>query len=270
MIPIFSVKSATRVLTAEREKPVPTVIVRMEKDMRHDRSPFLKGSKMNTTEKIKRTCAVAMFCALAYICVFAFRLVNIGGFLTFDAKDAVITVGALFFGPVSGLFTSLAVTFLEAITISTTGPWGFLMNFLSSAAFSVTASLIYKHRRKMSGAVLGLLASVTVTTALMVLANLFITPLYLGVSRSDVAAMLPTLLLPFNFLKSLLNASLVMLLYKPITTALKRSRLIRDKGTTHTVSKRLTVLSTALAFLILAGCIAALVLVWGGKFSLWK
>ena len=164
-----------------------------------------------TTEKIKKISAVAMFCALSFVCVFAFRLVNIGGFLTFDAKDAVMAVGAMFFGPVAGLIMSFAVTFLEAITISTTGPWGFLMNFMSSAAFTVIASAIYKKRRSMSGAVIGLISAVGVNTLLMIAANLFITPIYLGVARETVAAMIPTLLLPFNLIKSLLNASLVML-----------------------------------------------------------
>lgn len=211
-----------------------------------------------------------MFCALAFVCVFSFRLVSIGGFLTFDAKDAVMTVGAMFFCPVSGLVMSLAVTFLEAVTISTTGPWGFLMNFLSSAAFTVVASAVYKKRRSISGAVIGLLSAVAANTILMIAANIFITPLYLGVERQTVAAMIPTLLLPFNIIKSLLNASLVMLLYKPLTTALLKAKLISRKGTSAPLNKRDTVTASVIASLTLLACIAALVIIWGGKFSLWN
>lgn len=211
-----------------------------------------------------------MFCALSFVCVFAFRLVNIGGFLTFDAKDAVMAVGAMFFGPVAGLIMSFAVTFLEAITISTTGPWGFLMNFMSSAAFTVIASAIYKKRRSMSGAVIGLISAVGVNTLLMIAANLFITPIYLGVARETVAAMIPTLLLPFNLIKSLLNASLVMLLYKPLTTALIKAKLISRKGGTAPLKKRDTLIAVIIASLTLVACIAALVIIWGGKFSLWN
>jgi hypothetical protein len=43
-------------------------------------------------------------------------------------------------------------------------------------------------------------------------------------------AMLPTLLLPFNFAKALMNSAIVMLIYKPVVTALKRLNLVKTSG----------------------------------------
>ena len=47
-------------------------------------------------EKIKKLVLVALFAALAYVCMFVFRIKV--SFLTFDAKDAVMTVGSMFLG----------------------------------------------------------------------------------------------------------------------------------------------------------------------------
>ena len=93
--------------------------------------------------------------------------------------------------------------------------------------------------------------------------------LYMGVSRTDVAAMIPTLLLPFNLIKALLNASLVLLLYKPATTALRKARLVNSGSSNHMTYKT-TVITVIVSVVLLSACIAALVLILGGKFSLWK
>lgn len=221
------------------------------------------------SEKIKKLCAAAMFCALAYVCVLSFRIIRIGGFLTFDAKDAVMTLGAVIFGPVSGIVMTFIVTFLEAITISTTGPWGFLMNFLSSTSFVVIASLIYKYRRRMSGLIFGLIASTFVMSAVMIFANIYITPIFMGVTRAEVIAMLPTLILPFNVIKAILNASLVLLLIKPVSTALRKSRIIPPYSG-KPASKGATAAALIISSVLLGVCIALLILLLGGKFSIWK
>ena len=78
-------------------------------------------------------------------------------------------------GPIYGIAVSLIVSFIELITVSGTGFWGFLMNFISSAVFAATASFIYKLSGKLSGAFIGLGTSVVATTVVMVLMNIVIT-----------------------------------------------------------------------------------------------
>lgn len=218
----------------------------------------------SSLEHAKKLCAVGMFCALAFIVSFCFPIKV--QFLTFDAKDAVIAIGGMFFGPASALAMSCIVPFLEFITLSDTGLYGLIMNFLSSAAFSVTASLVYKYKRKMSGAAIGLISAVITTVAVMMVANIFVTPFYMGVSREAVISLIPTLLLPFNATKSVLNASLVLLLYKPFTTALKATGLVpkADKSKTSPI---VTVFTVIAAILLLAAAITVYIFVLGGSFS---
>ena len=129
-------------------------------------------------EHIKALSAVGLFCALAYVCCVLFHFK--AGFLTFDLKDAVMTVGAMIFGPVYGVAMALIVAIIEGITISSTGVYGFIMNVLSSVTFVGIASVVYKLRRTMSGAVIGIAAASLSTVAVMMAANVLITPFYMN------------------------------------------------------------------------------------------
>lgn len=194
---------------------------------------FIFGGFMENQNKrqgaldVKPLVGMAMFAALAYGVTFVFRIPV--QFLTFDAKDAVLTIASFIYGPISAIIMSLIPAFIEFITISSTGFWGFLMNFASSACFSFTAAVIYKYKRSLNGAIIGLYASVLATTALMMLLNILITPIYMKVPRVVVIDLLPTLLLPFNFAKALMNSAITMLIYKPVSIAMKRARLINGR-----------------------------------------
>ena len=67
--------------------------------------------------------------------------------------------------------------------------------------------------------------------------------------------------LPFNLLKTALNATLTLLLYKHISSALQSARLLPKTDTAVTVKKRLPV--TAVSLMILA-TLVLLLLVWKG------
>lgn len=179
-----------------------------------------------TSLDIKKTASIAMLSALAFLARLVFKIPV--SFLTFDIKDTVIALGGLVFGPVSGVVIALVVSLVEMI-ISETGPIGFVMNFVSSAVFAGVASLIYKFKRTFNGAIIGLYSSVAATTAVMLLMNVILTPIYQGVPRSAVIAMLPTLFLPFNLAKTLLNAAIVMLIYKPVVVALRKAKILEGK-----------------------------------------
>ena len=174
----------------------------------------------------KKIASIAMLSALAFLARLVFKIPV--SFLTFDIKDSIIALGGMIFGPVSGVVIALLVSLIEMI-ISETGPIGFVMNFISSAAFAGTAALIYKFKRTFNGAIIGLFSAVGVTTAVMLIMNLLLTPIYQSVPVSVVIDMLPTLFLPFNFAKTLLNASIVMLIYKPVVIALRKARILEGK-----------------------------------------
>ena len=64
-----------------------------------------------------------------------------------------------------------------------------------------------------------------VKAGVVALCNL-IAPIYQGVPRNVVAAMLPTVFLPFNLVKGGMNMAATLLLYKPVVTALRKAGLV--------------------------------------------
>ena len=175
----------------------------------------------------KTVALLGMMCAIAFVA----KLVSsvfpmVSGFLSFDLKDVVIVITGFISGPLAAALVTVVVSFIEMITISSTGVIGFVMNVLQSCAFACTAAIIYHRDHKMKGAIIGLISGVLLTTAVMILWNWLITPLYMHVPRSMVVGMLVPVFLPFNLVKGGINATLAMLLYKPVVTALRKAKLV--------------------------------------------
>lgn len=197
-----------------------------------------------------RPATVGMLCAVAYAAVLLGKIIpDVIGFLSYDPKDVIVVIGGFIFGPMTSVIISVIVSFVEMITISATGPYGFVMNMVSTCSFAVPAALIYKNIHSMKGAVLGLAAGVAGVSVSMVLWNWIITPLYMKMDRAVVAAMLPTVFLPFNLVKGLLNASIAMLLYKPIVNGLRAARLI--EGAPEGKGRKINPAAAAAAALVL-------------------
>lgn len=222
------------------------------------------------SKKLKKTTATAVLCALAYLCTVLIKFPVM--FLTMDIKDSIIMLCTLFFGVPYGITAAVAVPLLEFLTISDTGIYGLIMNIISSVTLCIPVGLIYKYNKSIKGAVLGLVSSVLAMTAVMMVANLFITPYYMHVSQGDVVALIPTLLLPFNFVKGTLNAGIVLLLYKPLSRALKKSHLIvsekSDDLEKDKVNYKKTAIVSLIALAIVAISIVVIFVVLGGKISI--
>lgn len=177
--------------------------------------------------KVKKMVALAMLSAMAYVMVFLSKLIPFQiMFLHYDAKDVIITLGGLIYGPVAALIISVLVSFIEMITISGTGVWGFLMNVLSTCAFAIPVALIYRKKKNLPSACIGLVVGVIAMTVTMLIWNYIISPIYMGAPREQVAAMLVPVFLPFNLLKAGINAALTYILYKPVITALRKAGFV--------------------------------------------
>lgn len=218
-------------------------------------------AKMSSTRKITM---IAVLSAIAYVVMVVGRI-PVVMFLKYDPKDVIITIGGLIYGPLSAFIISLVVSFVEMITVSDTGPIGFIMNLLSSCAFACTAAVIYKRKKTIKSAMIGLVSGFLLATVAMLLWNYLITPLYMGYPREAVAAMLLPVFLPFNLLKWGINAALTMLLYKPLVKALRASNLIptREEQEIRGESKKLTMGVLLVSAAILITCILV-ILVWQG------
>ena len=185
----------------------------------------------------KKMVLLAMLAAVAFMLVALIRI-PVVLFLSYEPKDVIITIGGFLLGPMASFLISLVVALVEMVTISTTGPIGCLMNLLSSACFACTAAFVYKKKRSITGAVLGLVLGSVMMIATMLLWNWLITPLYMtGTSRSDIAAMLVPVFLPFNALKAGFNSALTLILYKPLVSALRKTGLIPKTSYKSTTAK---------------------------------
>ncbi|WP_343208709.1 ECF transporter S component [Anaerolentibacter hominis] len=219
---------------------------------------------MNTNAKTRKMTMIAMMCAIAYLMTVLVR-VPVVLFLKYDPKDVIITIGGFLFGPMVSFLISAVVSLIEMVTISDTGVIGCIMNFLSTCAFACTAAYIYKKKHSLKGAVMGLLAGCVMMTAVMLLWNYLITPLYMGYPRDKVVELLLPAFLPFNLLKSGLNMAITLLIYKPVAGALRRAGLVapskageeagQGKKTGGLLVAGLILITCVLIFLALKGII---------------
>lgn len=213
--------------------------------------------------RTRRLVLLAMCSALAYVLMVAIRI-PIVLFLKYDPKDVILAFAGLLFGPLASAAVSAVVSLVEMVTVSDTGIIGLVMNILSSCSFACTAALIYRRRRTMGGAVLGLVAGALLQTAAMLLWNYLLTPLYMHQPREEIAAMLLPVFLPFNLFKGSTNAALTLLLYKPAIRALRRAHLVEAPAQPQAAAKRNTVgmLAAAAAFALV--CVLLLLLMKRG------
>ena len=176
---------------------------------------------------VKTMVSLGMLTGIAYVVMLLSKMLpSVNGFLDFDFKDVVICIGGFIFGPLSAAAISIVVALIEMMTISHTGPIGLIMNILATCSFCCTASYVYKRRHTKTGAIEGLALGVVCLVGVMLLWNYLITPIYQGVPRDVVAAMLPTVFLPFNLVKGGLNMAATLLLYKPVVSALRKTGLV--------------------------------------------
>lgn len=217
-------------------------------------------SKQKISAKYMTT--VAMFCAISFIAVLIGKLVpNVAGFLSYDPKDAVVVIAGFILGPAASVIVSAIVSLIEMLTISTTGPYGLIMNIVSTCAFAVPAAWFYRKYHTRKGAVEGLVIGTVIMVICMLIWNYVVTPFYMGVDRAIVAGMLLSVFLPFNLVKGGINAAITLLIYAPVVNTLRKAKLIEPStsGSKKTFSVGFTVFALAvlvtfvLLFLVLAG-----------------
>lgn len=201
--------------------------------------------------QIQRITLTAMFCALAFAMVALIRI-PVFLFLSYEPKDVIIVISGFILGPSTAAIVSVITSLIEMFTISDTGIIGFIMNVISTCCLACTASFIYKKKRTIVGAGLGLFLGIIIMTAAMILWNYAITPIYMGYPREAVVELLLPVFLPFNLIKGFLNSAFVFLLYKPIVTALRKAELLPPSNSSK---GKVNVPVIVLAVVIIITCI---------------
>ena len=213
---------------------------------------------MSRAKKITLIAAVAAM-AIVLTAIIRFPITSLP-FLKYDPKDVILTTAGFIFGPLVAILAAVIEVVVEMVTFSESGPWGAVMNIIATLSFSVIAAAIYHRKRTTKGAVLSLVCAVLSLTVVMALWNLVVTPIYTGFPRAEVIKLMPVII-PFNLIKGGVNAALIILLYKPIKSALAGAGLTEEvqtgKNATWNIIKMVS-------FVILLCLVALIVYMRGG------
>lgn len=225
---------------------------------KNDQHKFSSKPDRYTLFDVRTLTTMAMITALAYAVMSVCKLIpKVGGFLSLDAIDAVIGIGGFLFGPVAAVMMSVVEAFLEMITLSTTGWYGFVMNVLSTTLLICPAVIIYRHKGKTSGAAIGLAVGVVFRLLGMIVFNYIVTPMYFKMPRAAVVDLMP-MIAGFNAVKGVLNAALLMVLYPPVSKALRKIGLVApSKAQDGGEGRKFSYAPLIVSLVILAGAVVA-------------
>ena len=201
---------------------------------------FFKGNAM-TTKFIARTAIFAAFSIILYTIPFLkFSLPIFPGFLEIHLDEIPAFMAGFAYGPLSGFLVILVKTIVK-LPITGTAGVGELADFIYSTLFVLPATFIYKKKRTLKGALIGL----GVATVVQIIGASFITAFvmldaYSYLYHLPKAAILgmcqkinpavkdltwPFLLmvaLPFNALKDAIVVVVTALLYKRLRLLFKK------------------------------------------------
>jgi riboflavin transporter FmnP len=143
-------------------------------------------------------------------------------FLEYEPADIPILIATFAFGPLAGLIVTVIASVVQGFTVSAhSGIYGILMHIISASTYVFTAGIIYRAKHSRLGAGIALVCGVLVSAAVMIPANLVVTPIFMGVHVDAVKEILVPFIIPFNLIKSGANGAIVFFLYKPISKLIK-------------------------------------------------
>lgn len=174
--------------------------------------------------EVNKMSRLAMLAALSILLMFLVRfpLIPAAPFLEYEPGDIPALIAAFLFGPAAGVLVTLAVSIIQAFTVSAGSGWiGAIMHFIATGTMVAVAGYIYKKIHTQKGAVIALVAASISMTLVMIPLNLIFTTKFMNVPMEAVKAMIVPIIIPFNLLKASINSTLTFLVYKPIGRVLR-------------------------------------------------
>ena len=178
----------------------------------------------NLNPRTVKLAKMALMVAVATICTFFhFWILPMAPFLEIEVADVPILIAGFVFGPLAGLVIGVVSIGLHDLMIGpSSGFYGMIMHIIAASVFVLVSSFIYTRFKTKKWGLLALIIGGLCMTAVMIPANLIVTPLFMGVPVSAVKAMILPTLLPFNLLKMAINTAVVFLLYKRLSPFLHK------------------------------------------------
>lgn len=177
---------------------------------------------MNNTKKLT-TLGILGALSVLLVSIIHFPIFIAAPFLEYDPADIPILIGTFLFGPFSGFLLTVVVSFVQGFTVSaSSGIIGVVMHIVSTGTFVLIAGNIYRIDKTRKNAVIALLCGAIGMAIVMTLWNLLLTPVFMHVPRTVVLNMMLPTIIPFNVIKAGVNAVITFLLYKSISTFVKK------------------------------------------------
>lgn len=181
------------------------------------------GAVTLTQKKTVKLAKMAMLVAISLLLVnIHFPIFPPIAFMEYDPADIPILIGTFAFGPAAGILITVVTALLQGFTVSAaSGLYGILMHIIATGTYVLVAGFIYKFHKGKKSAVIALIAGTLAMTAIMVPANLTITPYFMGVPVDAVTALLP-FIIAFNLIKAGANGLITFLVYKRVSKFLHK------------------------------------------------
>ncbi len=179
---------------------------------------------MNKQTQSTKLAKMAMLVAISIVLValIHFPIFPAVAFLEYDPADIPILIGTFAFGPAAGILLTVVTAVLQGVTVSaSSGAYGIIMHIIATCTLTCVAGLIYRRKKTKGHAITGLLCGALAMAVVMILANLVITPLFMGVTVEIVWKLMPFIIL-FNVVKAGINSVVTFILYKRISPFLHR------------------------------------------------
>lgn len=180
---------------------------------------MLQENTVSNKKKTLKIVKMGMLVAISIILVYVIHLPIFPAvpFLEYDPADIPILIGTFAFGPFTGLLLTIATSIIQGITVSAnSGLYGILMHIIATSTLVIIAGVIYCRNKTRKAAIIGLLFGMLAMAMIMVVANLIITPLFMGVSQEVVWGLMP-FIIGFNLIKAGINGLVTFFLYKRIS-----------------------------------------------------
>lgn len=169
-------------------------------------------------QRVLRLALDGVLAALGVVLMLLIRvpLIPAAPWMLYDGGDIPAMVGSLIVGPWHGLLILAVICIVQLVTPNSSGFYGLLMHFLASGVLVLLPAIVWKKKQTQKSLIISLLLAAVLLTAVMVPLNLVITPLFLGVPVEEVVKMIVPILLPFNFIKGLINAAATYIVFRGI------------------------------------------------------
>ena len=173
-------------------------------------------------KNLKKMARMAILIAISIVLVYFihFPIFPQVAFLEYDPADISILIAGFAYGPLSGIAVTIIASVIQGLTVSAqSGLYGIIMHIIAITALVGVSSLYYSKHKTKKGALLSLVFGCIAMVLVMGVANLIVTPYFMGVSVEAVIGLMP-FILAFNLIKAVLNSLITFILYKRISPIL--------------------------------------------------